>query len=104
MNHTCNGDIFIRWGKKWGRCFMDGSVFELREGTEFCPACRRPWTASGDNGDWNPDKDDEVLRKIDLPQLKFMLEEKAKKVERLEQELEQWKTMFYEKAGIERPA
>ena len=31
MNHDCHGDIFTRFGKKWGRCFGDGSIFEIKE-------------------------------------------------------------------------
>ncbi len=101
MNHTCLGDIFERWDKKWGRCFADSSIFEIRQGMEYCPACGRPWDGSaGKKEDFEPDACDVVLREIDVPQFKFMLEEKSRKVKQLEEELEHWKKMYFEKTGI----
>lgn len=102
MNHTCLGDIFARWGKRWGRCFGDSTMFELREGLEFCPACQRPWEGSEDQTDWDPDESDDVKLQIDLPQLKFMLEEKDRKIKKLEADLETWKEMYFKAAGIPR--
>jgi uncharacterized Zn finger protein (UPF0148 family) len=104
MNHTCLGDIFERWGKKWGRCFGGSSMFEIREGMIYCPACGRPWDGMADRGDWDPDESDDVKLQIDLPQLKFMLEEKSKRVKQLEADLELWKKMYHDRAGAERSA
>jgi hypothetical protein len=100
MNHTCLGDIFLRWGKKWGRCFADSTMFEVREGMEFCPACGRPWEGSEKRDDFDPDKNDQVSLQIDIPQLRFMLEEKDKKIAALQAELEEWKTMYKKAQGI----
>lgn len=101
MNHTCLGDIFERWGKKWGRCFGGSEIFEVREGMEYCPACKRPWDGQADRGDWDPDESEEVLRQIDVPQLKFMLEEKTKKVAQLQADLLRWQKMYYKEAGMD---
>jgi len=100
MNHTCDGDIFTRWGKRWGRCFADSTMFPLLEGTEFCPACKRPWCGEENRKDFYPDLDDEVILQIDIPQYKFMLDEKAAKIKHLEEELETWKGMYKKQAGI----
>lgn len=100
MNHDCHGDVFSRFGKRWGRCFGGSAVFEIKEGMEFCPSCQRPWLGRDDHTDWNPDESEEVLRAIDLPHYKFLAEERAKRVKYLEEELELWKKMYKEKAGI----
>lgn len=100
MNHDCSGDIFTRFGKRWGRCFGGGEIFELREGMQFCPSCNRPWLGSEGLKDWDPDECEEVLRTIDLPHYKFLAEERARMVKHLEQQLETWKKMYKDKAGI----
>lgn len=102
MNHTCMGDIFQRWGKRWGRCFGDSTIFELREGTEFCPACKRPWEGMENRKDFYPDLDQDILVEIDIPQYKFMLEQKDVKIKKLEADLETWKDMYFKAAGIPR--
>ena len=102
MNHDCDGDIFTRWGKRWGRCFGGGAVFELRDGTEFCPECKRPWCGKEKRGDYDPEKDEVVLIEIDLPQLRYMTEQKDKKITYLDGQLELWKDMYFKAAGIER--
>jgi hypothetical protein len=102
MNHTCMGDIFKRWGKTWGRCFGDSTMFELREGMEFCPACKRPWEGMENRQDFWPDLSTDVILHIDVPQLKFMLEEKDRKIKKLEGDLELWKKMYYDASGIPR--
>jgi|SRR5579871_6633247 len=100
MNHDCHGDIFVRWGKRWGRCFADSTLFELREGVEFCPACKRPWQGMENRSDFYPDLCDQVLLQIDIPQMKFMLDEKTAKIKKLEEDLERWQTMYKKEAGI----
>jgi hypothetical protein len=102
MNHTCMGDIFVRWGKRWGRCFGDSTIFELREGMEFCPACKRPWDGMEKRTDFDPDESSAVIMQVDLPQFKFMVEEKDKKIQKLEADLEQWKKMYFDASGIPR--
>lgn len=102
MNHDCHGDIFTRWGKRWGRCFADSTLFELQDGTEFCPACKRPWVGMEDRSDFDPDKSTPVVLNIDVPQLKYMLEQKEQRIKHLEAQLEQWKKMYFDAKGIER--
>jgi hypothetical protein len=92
VNRTCAGDVFVRWGRTYGRCLADSSFFEMFEGLEFCPNCRRPWTGSH-AGSWDPEADDGVAREIDVPHLKRALEEKEHKLRHLEAELERWKGM-----------
>jgi hypothetical protein len=101
MNHDCHGDIFTRFGKLWGRCFGGSEIFEIREGMEFCPSCKRPWLGTeGHKTDWNPDESDEVLRTIDLPHYKFLAEERGKKVKLLEEKLERWIGIYKKDMGI----
>lgn len=100
MNHDCSGDIFVRHGKNWGRCLADSALFELREGLEFCPNCERPWMGTVDLQIWDPDQSEDVLIKIDLPHFKFLAEERARKIAHLEAELETWKKMYKDQAGI----
>lgn len=100
MNHDCHGDVFSRFGKRWGRCFADSSIFEIKEGMEFCPHCERPWLGSECAKDWKPDKSYEVIQAIDLPHYKFLAEERGKRVKYLEEQLEVWKKMYKDKAGI----
>lgn len=100
MNHDCHGDIFMRFGKRWARCFMDSTLFEPKEGMEFCPNCKRPWLGSEGAKDWNPDNSSAVLRQIDLPHYQFLAEEREKKIKKLEADLELWKKMYKDKAGI----
>jgi hypothetical protein len=101
MNHDCHGDIFTRFGKRWGRCFGGGSIFEMQEGLEFCPSCKRPWLGTkGDKTDWKPDECDEVLRKIDLPHYKFLADEREKRIQYLEAERDRWIAIYKKEAGI----
>jgi hypothetical protein len=100
MNHDCHGDIFMRWGKRWGRCFGDSTIFELLEGTEFCPACKRPWIGMENRKDFYPDLDNDILVKVDIPQYKYMLDQKTAKIQKLEEELETWKAMYKKEKGI----
>lgn len=94
MNHDCHGDIFTRFGKRWGRCFGGGEFFEFLEGTEFCPVCKRPWCGTeGEKKDWSPDEDNRVLVEIDLPHYKFLAEERGKKAAHLAGLLEHWQKM-----------
>lgn len=102
MNHDCHGDLFTRWGKRWGRCLLDGSIFEFKDGTEFCPKCERPWLGMKKRDDFDPEKDETVLIEIDIPQLRYMAEQKDKKITYLEGQLELWKSMYFKEAGIPR--
>ena len=94
MNHDCNGDIFGRWGKTWGRCLGDGSFFTWEDGIEFCPNCKRPWRGiSVDETDpdrrhsYDPDEDNDVLLQIDLPHFKRLAEERERKIAYLGEKL-----------------
>jgi hypothetical protein len=101
MNHDCHGDIFTRFGKRYGRCFGDSTIFEIQEGMEFCPACKRPWLGTeSSKKDWDPDESDEVLRQIDLPHYKFLAEEREKKLKYVEAERDRWIAIYKKEAGI----
>lgn len=109
MNHDCHGDFFERWGKRWGRCLLDGSFFDWEDGIEFCPRCKRPWRGvSVDEKDperqnsYVPDEDTDVLLQIDLPHFKRVAEERARKIVHLEEKLSHWQDMYYKAAGIKR--
>jgi uncharacterized Zn finger protein (UPF0148 family) len=108
MNHDCNGDVFERWGKRWGRCFGDGTFFDYEDGIEFCPNCKRPWEGiSTDEEDpdkqhsYIPDEDSEVLLKIDLPHFKKLADERGRKITLLEEKLDRWQGMYYKAAGMD---
>ena len=87
MNHKCNGDVFRRWGKNFGRCLLGGDIFDLFAGTEFCPICDRLW-APVNGTDWKPRGDAHVALEVDLPHYKRALEEKTRKARLLEEQLE----------------
>lgn len=71
MNHNCNGDVFERYGKRWGRCFGDSTLFEITAAIEDCTNCGRPWEpVDADAVDWNPDSDPGVALHIDMPTLR----------------------------------
>jgi hypothetical protein len=102
MNHDCNGDVFERWGKCWGRCFLDSSFFDYEDGIEFCPNCKRPWRGvSTDEKDpdrrhgYIPDQDPKVLIEIDLAHFKRLAEERVQKIAYLEEQLSRWKEMYH---------
>lgn len=101
MNHDCHGDIFERWGKRWGRCVADGSFFDYEDGIEFCPSCNRPWLGMKKRDDYKPDEDSAVLLGIDLPHFKRLAEERGRKITHLEEKLSQWQGMYYKAAGME---
>lgn len=105
MNHDCHGDVFERWGKRWGRCFGDGSFFDYEDGLEFCPNCKRPWLGIAlekrDKDGYKPDEDSHVLVEIDLPHFKKLADERGRKITHLEGKLDQWIGMYYKAAGME---
>ncbi len=42
MNRDCYGHVFKRWGRKWGRCFRDSTLFEITgDIPDTCPNCDR---------------------------------------------------------------
>ena len=104
MNHDCHGDVFERWGKRWGRCFADSSFFDYEDGIEFCPNCKRPWLGvSADKRDksYKPDEDSRVLLEIDLPHFKRLAEERGRKITYLEEKLNRWQGMYYKATGMD---
>lgn len=96
MNHACHGDIFTRWGKKYGRCLLGGDVFEYFEGLEFCPICERLFHPAKDVKDWDPSSDANVALMIDIPHYKKALSEKARKVKLLEEDLQKMRELNLE--------
>lgn len=107
MNHDCNGDVFKRWAKHWGRCLLDGSFFDYEQGIEFCPNCKRPWYGiSLDEKDperrhsYVPDEDPKVLLDIDLPHFKRLAKERQRKISHLEEKLSTWQDMYYKAKGM----
>lgn len=108
MNHDCHGDIFERWGKRYGRCLADGSFFDYRQGIEFCPECHRPWLGKAchdkgiDSSDIPSFCTAQIEIGIDLPHFKMLAEERLKKIIYLEEVLEQWKDMYYKASNLER--
>jgi hypothetical protein len=73
VNRDCNGDVFERWGKTWGRCFWDGALFDFTPPLEACPNCHRKWepvSAETSRSQWNPDTSPDVALHIDVPHYK----------------------------------
>lgn len=77
MNRYCNGNEFERHGKRWGKCFLDGTIFEIPGARpRRCPNCERAWRPSvHDPNYFNPDKSPHVALQADLPHYQRRCEE-----------------------------
>lgn len=75
MNHTCQGDVILRHGRRWGRCLLDSFIFEIKEPIKTCPHCNRKWTAVSENMTARDLKQiiGVIEEQIDFPALKEVL-------------------------------
>lgn len=73
MNRDCFGDEFERHGKRWQRCFMDGTIYEAKNRTKVCPHCNRPWEGSQMDGDTFKEIKEDIEHQVDVPEMLDLL-------------------------------